>query len=179
MIPAPGILIFGGNHLWLFAIPLSVAGLLMVYLGLRDGSQPNRIVLKAEPLPTREPREEKKPEAEIVRLSHQHDPLSPNQMSQQSRIAAALLRAGITNPAAWAAAGVEQPPANMGNGNGKTLSASGAAASPAAALERSEEPQALFMKINSPEMQARASLFGGAALLLLSIYIVLTHLGWL
>jgi hypothetical protein len=35
------------------------------------------------------------------------------------------------------------------------------------------------MKVNSPEMQAKASMLGGAALVLLSIYIVLAHFGWL
>jgi len=43
---------------------------------------------------------------EIIRLSEESGPASTAQMTQQQKIAAALSKAGITNPAAWNAAGV-------------------------------------------------------------------------
>jgi hypothetical protein len=49
------------------------------------------------------------PEPEIVRLSSASTPSASDAMTQQSRIAAALTKAGIQNPNAWAAAGVPYP----------------------------------------------------------------------
>lgn len=46
---------------------------------------------------------------EIVRLASGPAPSSTTQMTQQGKIAAALTRAGITRPEAWAAAGVPFP----------------------------------------------------------------------
>jgi E3 ubiquitin ligase len=43
---------------------------------------------------------------EIVYLSTENLPASSSQMTQQQKVAAALLKAGITKPAAWEAAGV-------------------------------------------------------------------------
>jgi hypothetical protein len=43
---------------------------------------------------------------QLVRLSDGPAPQSAAEMTQQQKIAAALIKAGITNPAAWAAAGV-------------------------------------------------------------------------
>ena len=43
---------------------------------------------------------------EVVRLSNHPSPTKALDMTQQQKIAAALLRAGISNPAAWSAAGV-------------------------------------------------------------------------
>jgi hypothetical protein len=43
---------------------------------------------------------------EVVRLSEPKPPSLSTEMSQQSKLAAALTKAGITNPAAWKAAGV-------------------------------------------------------------------------
>lgn len=46
---------------------------------------------------------------EIIRLASGPTPSSTTQMTQQGKIAAALTRAGITRPEAWAAAGVPFP----------------------------------------------------------------------
>jgi hypothetical protein len=46
------------------------------------------------------------PSPNIVRLSEGEGPVSAGAMTQQGRIAAALVKAGITNPAAWSAAGI-------------------------------------------------------------------------
>jgi hypothetical protein len=42
----------------------------------------------------------------VIRLSPDHGPTKATEMTQQQKIAAALVKAGITNPAAWAAVGV-------------------------------------------------------------------------
>jgi E3 ubiquitin ligase len=48
---------------------------------------------------------------EIIRLhTDSSKPLTADQMTQQQKIAAALTKAGISNPAAWAAAGVDPGP---------------------------------------------------------------------
>ncbi len=49
------------------------------------------------------------PEPEVVQLSSMANSTASDAMTQQSRIAAALLKAGIQNPNAWAAAGVAYP----------------------------------------------------------------------
>jgi hypothetical protein len=42
----------------------------------------------------------------LIRLSPEFAPTKASEMTQQQKVAAALLKAGISNPAAWAAAGV-------------------------------------------------------------------------
>lgn len=94
-------------------------------------------------------------------------------MTEQGRIAAAMTRAGIGNPAAWSVITAEKTTrADGGSG--------GAAAGLATALEE-DEPQshASMAKVSSHEFEATASLWGGAALLVVSLYIALAHFGWL
>lgn len=43
---------------------------------------------------------------QVIQLSSRTEPAGANDMTQQQKIAAALVKAGISNPAAWAAAGV-------------------------------------------------------------------------
>jgi hypothetical protein len=47
---------------------------------------------------------------EIIRLSDEVPVLAVTEMSQQQKIAAALMKAGVSNPAAWAAAGIGMKP---------------------------------------------------------------------
>jgi hypothetical protein len=42
----------------------------------------------------------------VIRLSHVDTAVSAAQMTQQQKIAAALMKAGVSNPSAWAAAGI-------------------------------------------------------------------------
>lgn len=46
------------------------------------------------------------PAPEVIRLSESHSEIPAAEMTQQQKVAAALVKAGISNPAAWAAAGV-------------------------------------------------------------------------
>jgi hypothetical protein len=48
------------------------------------------------------------PEPHVINLSPDIGPTKASDMSQQQKIAAALMKAGISNPAAWAAAGVSE-----------------------------------------------------------------------
>jgi hypothetical protein len=48
-------------------------------------------------------------DSQVIRLSANNGPEKAVDMTQQQKIAAALLKAGIANPAAWAAAGVGTP----------------------------------------------------------------------
>jgi hypothetical protein len=82
-------------------------------LGLnRDSfsSSPRLADLTASPSQQRERAEKSPPAAsrlQVIRLSPEGDP--QKEQTQQQRITAALLKAGITNPAAWEAAGVGRP----------------------------------------------------------------------
>jgi hypothetical protein len=60
---------------------------------------------------------------QVVRLSSSSSAAAAS-MTQQEKVAAALLKAGITNPAAWAAAGVAAPGLQV-NGDPLVLSGSG------------------------------------------------------
>ena len=49
------------------------------------------------------------PQVQVIRLSEQSKTGNTLDMSQQQKIAAALMKAGISNPAAWSAAGLTEP----------------------------------------------------------------------
>jgi len=51
------------------------------------------------------------PDPEVIRLSAEVTPISSDAMTQQQKIAAALTKAGIHKPEAWAAAGLSSPSA--------------------------------------------------------------------
>lgn len=106
--------------------------------------------------------------------------------SQQARIAAALNKAGITNPAAWAAAGLQYP--------GVAVSTEGAGAAPAQAFD--PHPPVVLMKgarnpvffiswrsqkeiVQSLGWKSAAMIWSGPALTLLSAYVLAARFGWL
>jgi E3 Ubiquitin ligase len=55
------------------------------------------------------PHDDRTDAPEVIRLSVSTEPLTADAMTQQSKIAAALVKAGIRNPNAWAAGGVLYP----------------------------------------------------------------------
>jgi hypothetical protein len=139
---------------------------------------------------------------EIVNLSAgQAAPLSTAEMTQQGKIAAALQRAGITNPAAWTAAGVPyQPiPVRPSSAAGASLpsskqpsSSSGSGASP----EFDPKPPVVLMKgkndatfliswrnqrevVSSMGWKSGAMIWGGPALTLFCLWILAAQFGWL
>jgi len=62
------------------------------------------------------------PEPTIIRLDSGEAPSSTSTMSQQQKIAAALARAGIANPPAWAAAGAPRPSVDVEDPNAPAVS---------------------------------------------------------
>jgi hypothetical protein len=55
---------------------------------------------------------------QVIHLSPAAAPIKTEDMTQQQKIAAALLRAGVSSPAAWAAAGVTTSPVANSDPNG-------------------------------------------------------------
>src|SRR3984893_3342301 len=56
--------------------------------------------------------------SQVIRLSPKTGPAKSTDMTQQQKIAAALVKAGISNPAAWAAAGLGEPTVQVNPGPG-------------------------------------------------------------
>ena len=135
--------------------------------------------------------------AHVVRLSPEQAPTKASEMTQQQKIAAALMKAGIANPAAWAAAGVT-PSAVAVNGdpNSSHGSAPQGSSQPATSTDGFDpRPPVVLMKgTNNPTFLiswrsqrdlARAlgwkctfMIWGGPALALLSLYALINFLHW-
>lgn len=131
---------------------------------------------------------------EVIQLSAQQGPQSAAQLTQQGKIAAALIRAGIHNPNAWAAAGVN--PA-LDHPGGAVLTAEQSGAAPGMAADQFDlQPKTVLMKgennsaffiswrsqreiVASLGWKSAAYIWGGPALTLVSVYILLAHFGWL
>jgi hypothetical protein len=139
-------------------------------------------------------------EQEIINLSPKRQTLTAAEMTQQGKIAAALLKAGISSPAAWSVAGIDDPAAAMALASGRQGTASsaiGTSASPAPAPEQFDlHPKVILMKgennpaffiswrsqreiVNSLGWKAIAYIWGGPALTLISVYILLAHFEWI
>jgi E3 ubiquitin ligase len=126
---------------------------------------------------------------EIIRLSTQNAQPNPAAMSQQEKVASALMRAGITNPAAWAVAGVE----SSHFGSVASGTASGAAVGvalekevfdshPPVVLMKGEHNPAFFISWRSQREVVKSlgwksvlMIWGGPALTILSLYGLLDH----
>ena len=127
---------------------------------------------------------------EVIRLSPASTSAKSSDMSQQQKIAAALMKAGISNPAAWAAAGVpsagglqvltDPTSAPSGNGNGDASSAAQANdfdPRPPVALMKGTDNTTFLISWRSQQEVARSlgwkcmlMIWGGPALALLSLY---------
>jgi hypothetical protein len=134
---------------------------------------------------------------EIINLSSGNQPGDSSTMTQQGKITAALMRAGITNPAAWHAAGIENQGAAVASFAGTGVSASnGTAVATEPAKEFDFQPKVVLMKgDNNPLFfiswrnereiaqslgwKSTACIWGGPALVLLGAYVLLARLGWL
>lgn len=139
---------------------------------------------------------------EVVRLSHPESvAIKTSAMTQQQKIAAALVKAGIASPAAWAAAGV--PAANVSQQGVEVLIASATAASgnngsdadsgantfdphPPVVLTKGTNNKTFLISWRSQQEVARSlgwkcilMIWGGPALALLSLYLFLGMKGLL
>jgi hypothetical protein len=133
---------------------------------------------------------------EIVRLSHPESvAIKTSDMTQQQKIAAALVKAGIASPAAWAAAGVPAAnvaqqgvqvladPAAAANGDNGANGDSGANAfdpQPPVVLMKGTNNKTFLISWRSQQEVARSlgwkcilMIWGGPALAVLSLYLFL------
>ncbi len=132
---------------------------------------------------------------EVIRISPGSGPANPSDMTQQQRVAAALLKAGIASPAAWTAAGVQSAgglqvltdpaaPAAVGNrspsNTGSSAQANGFDPHPPVVLTKGSNNRTFLISWRSQQEVARSlgwkctlMIWGGAALALLSLYLFL------
>jgi len=139
------------------------------------------------------------PPPEVIRLSEPGDSSAPADMTQQSRIAAALTKAGITSAAAWTAAGVpyrgvivaDSPRISQVSVNGDNKDRDQPAKlneqpafdlSPPVVLMKGENDPAFLISwssqhdlVRSLGWKSTAMIWCGAALTLLGIYVLLAH----
>ena len=132
----------------------------------------------------------------MIQLSSELKMATQAEPTQQSKIAAALIKAGITNPAAWAAAGIENPGAAMANVSGIVVSPDMAGVAAGVAPDFDLHPQVVMMKgenhrafliswrserevVGSLAWRSAACIWGGPFLTLLSAYLLLANFGWL
>jgi E3 Ubiquitin ligase len=169
-----------------FGLPNAVADTLIKGLGATPGVTVNRsIVVRTV---------KNGVESEVFRYTNNAKSGSPD-LAQQAKIAEALTKAGITSPAAWAAAGITAPTASV-----QVSSSSGGAAA-AAVLAPSADgfdlhPSVVLMKgahnpaffiswksqkdvVQSLGWKSAAMIWGGPALTLLCVYILASSFGWM
>jgi hypothetical protein len=125
---------------------------------------------------------------EVVRLPSNTAPMKSSEMTQQQKIAAALIKAGITSPAAWSAAGLP----SQSTSAVQVLSAPASAAladgggsngfdpHPRVVLRKGENNKTFLISWRSQQEVARAlgwkctlMIWGGPALALLCLYVLL------
>jgi len=131
---------------------------------------------------------------EVVRLSESKPPSLPRETTQQSKLAAALTKAGITNPAAWKAAGV--PYQAAGNPQIQEVSVNAERTTrpthanqdafdltpPVVLMKGANNPAFLISWRSQSELvgtlawKCAAMIWGGAGLALLGIYVLLQQM---
>lgn len=124
---------------------------------------------------------------EVIRLNDGNKVQSSSPMTQQEKIAAALIKAGITNPAAWAVAGVNS--GTMPDNNGNAISQQPAEQfdpKPATVLMRGEHNPAFFISwrsqrdvVKNLSWKSTLMIWGGPILTLASVYVLAAQFGWL
>ena len=129
---------------------------------------------------------------EVVQLQHSNSTGALGK-DDQGKIAAAMMKAGITNPAAWAAAGLAQAGAPISVSTGSHGSAAAATMAPEqfdlhpkVVLKKGTHDPAFFISwrsqkdiVQSLGWKSFGMIWGGPALTLLCTYILAAHFGWL
>jgi len=142
------------------------------------------------------------PPPNIVRLSEGEGPVSAGAMTQQGRIAAALVKAGITNPAAWSAAGIRNAGLSVQEARVTQLSSTekdqddetetpsegsglkaGFIEAPPVVLKKGENNPTFLISwrsqyevVRSLAWKSALMVWGGGALTLLGIYVLLAQM---
>ncbi|MGA9510944.1 MAG: GIDE domain-containing protein [Candidatus Sulfotelmatobacter sp.] len=125
--------------------------------------------------------------AKVIQLSPHSSPPGTADMTQQQKIAAALRKAGISNPAAWAAAGVTPyvPTVSTNSSSGPAASTDDFEPRPAVVLMKGRNNPTFLISWRSQTEIARSlgwkctlMIWGGPVLTLLCLYglLTLTHL---
>jgi hypothetical protein len=127
---------------------------------------------------------------EVIQLSPPSGPTKAMDLTQQAKLAAAMIKAGITSPAAWAVSGVKY------QGATSSLADSGSATGTAPAEEFELTPKTVLMKgthnpaffiswqsqrdvVKSLSWKSALMIWGGPALTLFCVYLLATQFGWL
>ena len=140
---------------------------------------------------------------QIVRLSGDSAAVPATEMTQQQKITAALLKAGITSPLAWAAAGVSpEAAAQVGPYSPSAVATSTPEKTgteeknlettetfdlhPTVVLMKGTHEATFFMSWRSQRdlvlalgWKSTLMIWGGPALTLVSVYVLLAHFNWL
>jgi E3 Ubiquitin ligase len=126
----------------------------------------------------------------VVRLSGNDRPAQSSDMTQQGRVASALLKAGISNPAAWAVAGVSDYTAPNATSSSGSAAAVGTALEPfdlhpPVVLTKGERNPDFFISwqsrrgiVKSLGWKSALMIWGGPLLTLVSAYIISADFGW-
>lgn len=134
---------------------------------------------------------------EVIRLSGQAPAIPATAMTQQQKIAAALMKAGVTNPAAWSAAGIQTKPASpalktaVKSSAVQTASpiednsnADGFDLHPPVVLMKGSNDPAFFISwrsqrevVKSLGWKSTLMIWGGPGLAVVCAYILLAHFG--
>ena len=139
-------------------------------------------------------------DTQLIRLSPEPGPVGSANTTQQQKIAAALVRAGVSNPAAWSAAGVGSPAVQVSEQASVTdhspdeikdfgrshagsvaLEPNGSDSRPPVVLMKDASNQTFMISWRSQQDVARSlgwkcalMIWGGPALALLSLYVLLS-----
>ena len=119
---------------------------------------------------------------EVIRLTSDEAPVTVS-MSQQGKIAAALLKAGIPSPATWTTdPGATEDVAASGTKNPPTLPTSKLKVTQSPTIPPVTSPKNNPKKTSPPKRTTKNSawmLWAGVALFVLSVYLLAAHFGWL
>jgi hypothetical protein len=191
-----------GNVLLIAAALGAIAGLSLFFHGFSLLQQrwpapvhrPAKITAQAVTIPTPDPpggtgtpaRETRSARSEVIQLTpHEGGEISSASMTQQGRIAAALLKAGVPSPATWstesthASVRVADPLANTQPSSASDAEISRVLQQGATASEFRIPALNQSTPGHSSHWKATLMIWGGPALTLACIYILAAHLGWL
>jgi E3 ubiquitin ligase len=138
-----------------------------------------------------EPAEQNEPEPEVIRLSEPGGAVPATAMTQQQKIAAALSRAGISNPISWTRAPIAAPAATSAAKVVGTIAAETAVEDmggydlhpPVVLMKGSHEPTFFISWRSQRDVVASLGwksglmIWGGPALTILCVYILLAGFG--
>ena len=132
-------------------------------------------------------------ETKVIRITDINTSANSSNMTQQEKVAAALIKAGITNPAAWAIAGVNTSEGTSSPQNSAKRGAAIAEDSseefdlrPPVVLQRGKHESTFFISwrsqrdvVKSLNWKSGLMIWGGPALTLLCTYFIAAEFGWL